>query len=292
MKIRNIALALATGICLFASCSSETEDIVENTNNNVKVKKVLGVGTLSTKSRAYISDLNLNSTSQGVLWSETDNLSVFAVGHEGEKGDVFSWKSWSPDELHNLANFEGYTYDGASNYYILYPAQDDARLLSTAEGPRLKFNIPSVQNAVAGSFDPTADILVGKAASISTTLENVCAFFYITLPAGFSHVDISIPDNNDWHLAGTVTAEVGTGGALIKGFESDCTNKISLQGTEAGGTYFIAFIPTSNFHNSLNLTLYKSYGGGVMDYYFEKSEGGLSFTHGCYYNLGDYTPKP
>ena len=289
MKFYKIALALAAGVCLFASCSSEADDIVENIDNNVKVKKVLGVGTPTSVSRSSIANLDLSGhTTQDVHWAEGDKLSVFAEGHE--KGDEFTWASWPSSSLHNQANFEGYTYEGVSAYYILYPAQDNARLLSTPEGPRLKFNIPRVQHAVDGSFDPAAGIQAIKASSIDTptNLLNACSYFYITLEPGYSKVEIEVPDNTTWHLAGTVTADVHTGGVTIKGFEPDCSNSIDLVGTEAGGTYFIAFIPTSGFKNKLQLTLHKE--AGVESYEFEKATDGLTFSVATYYDLGSY-PK-
>lgn len=287
MKINKIAFAFAACLCIFISCSKETDEPVDN---NVKVKMVLGVGTQISKTRTSIVGLDFTHTSQDVHWSNTDKLSVFAEGHE--MGDVFSWKSWVSDELHNIANFEGYSYEIEDNksYYVLYPAQTNARLVSTSDGPRLKFNIPNVQHAVVNSFDPAADIQAGKASSLrsKTDLQNACAFFYITLEPGYSQVDVSVDDNTEWHLAGTVSAEVTSNSVAIKGFESDCTNEISLLDTEEGGTYFIAFIPTSGFKHKLNLTLHKINAGGVMTLQFEKSEGGLQFAGGNYYNLGSY----
>lgn len=295
MKIMNFALAFAASLLIFTSCSNEADEIVD-VNKDVKVKKVFGVGIQTSESRtAIVGTPGTDVDHLSVHWTQDDKLSVFAQGHEGEQGDKFSWASWQGNDSHKFANFEGSTHqiESGQSYFVLYPAQDNARLLSVNGEPRLRFNIPDIQHAVQNSFDPAADIQVGKSASIGTSTQsinllNACAFFYITLQPGYSQVDLTVQENEKWHLAGTVTAEVASGGALIKDFESDCKNEISLINTEAGGTYFIAFIPTSGFKDKLTLTLHKMNQGGVMSLNFEKANGGLTFTVGNYYYLGSY----
>lgn len=278
MKIVNFALVLAASLCVFTSCSNDTDEVV---NNDVKVKKVIGVGAQTAVSRTAIYNWDANvGESVSVHWQEDDDLTIFASGHS--IGDTFSFKTFEAGESHNQATFEGYTYENGP-YYILHPAQSDARL----EGDKVKLNIPSIQNAVKNSFDSKANILIEKTASIETKTDllNVCAYFRITVPEDCSSVEVEATEDS-WHLAGTVTVDnITSAGNHIAGFEPDCTHKIELKGIKEAGTYFIAFIPTTAMNSNLKVTVNREVGPVVKT--FERKSAGFSFAAGNYYNLGE-----
>lgn len=286
MKILNFALALAASLCIFTSCSNETDEIVD-VNKDVKVKKVIGVSTQTSVSRTSIVGLNFGSSTQNVHWSNGDELSVFAVGHP--VGDTFRFTDYVQGELHNIASFEGYTYKNG-DYYLLYPAQSDARLLSDN---KMTITIPSKQNAHKGSFDPKANIQLGKGSSLDspTGLSNVCAHFYITVPGNCTKVTVET-DNSNWKLAGPVTVEeITSAGNHICAFGAGCTNKVELNDITEAGTYFISFIPTAGMlTEKLIVTMYTD---GPQEVEFTApTTGGFSFEAGKYYNLGNYIPNP
>lgn len=277
MKITNFALTLVASICIFTSCSNEVNETVDK---DVKVKKVFGVGTNSAASRTAIIGWNSGSSTQEVHWSGNENITVFAEGRS--KGETFSFKNYYSGETNNIAEFEGYTYE-RKKYYILYPAQNNARL----NGDKVTLNIPAIQTATKNSFDPKANIQLGASnLGDRTGLSNVCAYFRITVPSNCNKVTVEAT-NSTWYLAGTVIVDdIHSAGNHISSFNSDCTNKIELTGITEEGTYFIAFIPTTSMSSGIKVTLDKV-GGSPVTKTFTSNAEGFNFVAGNYYNLGE-----
>ncbi len=283
MKFFKTTFIIAACAALFSSCSNEAEEVI---GDDVKVDMTFGISAGNPGTRAFLPNF---PDSKDIHWTETDKVSVFASGHENEMGDVFSFKSYLTE--HNDATFTGKSYANAGTYYVLYPAQSAARL--TANG--VKFNIPAVQKATKNSFDPNACIQIGKGdiSSGFLAMKNVCAFFYITVTSGCNYVDLKAESDN-WHLAGTCTAGstgTGSGGVIINNFENDCTNVIRLTDIPTeGGTFFIAFIPTSSAGSRIAVTAgYGQAAGGPMTVHFESN---MQFDAGHCYDIGTIAPTP
>lgn len=282
MKFFKTTFVIVACAALFSSCSNEAEEVI---GNDVKVDMTFGISASNPSTRAYLPNF---PTSKDIYWEETDKVSVFASGHENEMGDVFSFGSYQTE--HNDATFTGKSYANANNYYILYPAQQAARL--TDEG--VEFNIPSEQTATKNTFDPKACIQIGKGKLQGDgliSLKNVCAFFYITVTSGCSYVEVKAL-TDDWHLAGTCIAgieDTGSGGVIIKHF-GNCTNTITLKNIPSdGGTFFIPFIPTSNSGSEIEVTAgYGQSEGGPVTLQIQSN---VNFVAAHCYNIGTISPK-
>lgn len=286
MKIMNFALAFAASLLIFTSCSNEADEIAD-VNKDVKVKKVFGIGTQASVSRTTIVDWPASAgRALNVDWQDDDKLTIFAENHSA--GDEF--EIISSTKINNAAQFEGYTFNEGP-YYIIHPAQEGARLI---EADKVRLNIPATQSAVKNSFDPNANVLIGKTSSVetSTDLMNVCAYFYITVPANCTSVKIKTinPKDGTWYLAGNVTvSNIGSGGNHISYFDGG-SDEIEMTGFTETATYFISFIPTSGMKADLEVSVHTTEGVYNLIYH-RPNTGEFSFTAGSYYNLGDFTPK-
>lgn len=276
MKFFKITFIMAACVAIFSSCSKDVEEV---TVEDVKVDMTFGLSTSSSMTRAKIDGFNSAANIESIKWEETDKVTVFAQGHE--VGDVFSFEGYG--DLSNQGLFKGKSYSKAGTYYVLYPAQSEARLTSNG----LKFNIPAEQKAYINSFDPKACIQIGKGdiEEANLAMKNVCAYFYVKVEPGCNYVEIEATDET-WHLSGTCTSnDVTSGGVHITEFGDDCTNKVKLINIPAeGGTFFISFIPSTAVGSGLNVTA--GYEAGVVTYEI-KSKPNTQFNAGWCYDLGE-----
>lgn len=292
MRILNCAFAIFASLCFIASCSNnDVEEVIEN---DVKVEKTFGVSAAKPETRAYIHNFSkdLMSPGQSILWDkDRDKVTVFAKGHTA--GDEFEFNAYSSP--YNKATFTGKTFN-TNEYFVLYPAQSNAKLVQ--ETDYVQFTIPDEQNAIDGTFDPDAGIQIGHInSSIKTTdvaLANACAYFCLTVkPDGCTGISIESLEPG-FYLAGTVRADVKSGGVIIKEFvdgkEKITLNNISRTKEE---TYIIAFIP-SNSHPGVKVNVSYPAPAGNQSISFAPAEQPgvdnpkIQFVAGGIYDLGDF----
>lgn len=281
MKSLNCILAVAASLAFFSSCSNDTDDSVIK---DVKVEKTFGISSPESDTRAYIKGFDRDDSGQSIFWETNDQITIIAEGHS--TGDTFKFDQYGSPK--NIATFKGMTYE-AEKYWAIYPAQPNAKL--TPEG-YLTVTIPSTQRAIDGTFDPEAAIQIGHAETSSGFgLKHVCAFFVVHLNPGYTYAYLRA--KGTWKIAGTVTADPKSAGTPIKDFITDeenpikifgldCSQVIQLTNIQAGGDFFISFIP-SNSTPELELVI--NNGEGIMTYPFSSK---VQFQAGKIYDLGSW----
>ncbi|MBO7272745.1 MAG: hypothetical protein J6U89_07705 [Bacteroidaceae bacterium] len=148
------------------------------------------------------------------------------------------------------ATFEGLT-ENADEYYAVYPAsayKGTPEYVTDAAGGKLVVEVPQVQQAVAGTFHPSAILCIANTKGTDFMFKHSCAFlkFNIAAPEGVKSVRLKV--NGSTNVAGIGYVGVNATDMNPKYASSDANmsayDMITLNapegGFEAGKDYFIA----------------------------------------------------
>ena len=212
---KNMIIAAA----VLASAVACTKEIEEPSALDGKVQMSFAVSTEQTKTVLE----GANKT----LWTGVEKLSIF----DGESNNLFAAELATPSAT---AEFTGKAAT-AQTYYALYPYNSAAKL----SGTTVSTELPAVQTATKGTFDPSAALLFGTADGTSVSLKNLTAMLKLTVPANVTSIEV---DGNGTALAGSVNVNVES--AELSGATA---SKVTLSGKGAleAGTYYIAVAPAT-----------------------------------------------
>lgn len=180
------------------------------------------------------------STGNTIVWKAGDAVSVFdGAGNRQfttSKGGASVTLSGSASE--------------ADSYTVLYPYNSKA----SYAGGKFETTIPESQQAVAGSFDPKANISVGKTVSsqngLSVTMKNALSVVKITVPSGAGNVtSVLFRANNGEALTGDATISYNGSDApsvAVKGGQP-WVKLIPADGSTyvSAGTYYVCVNPVT-----------------------------------------------
>ena len=212
---KNMIIAAA----VLASAVACTKEIEEPSALDGKVQMSFAVSTEQTKTVLE----GANKT----FWTGVEKLSIF----DGESNNLFAAELATPSAT---AEFTGKAAT-AQTYYALYPYNSAAKL----SGTTVSTELPAVQTATKGTFDPSAALLFGTADGTSVSLKNLTAMLKLTVPANVTSIEV---DGNGTALAGSVNVNVES--AELSGATA---SKVTLSGNGAleEGTYYIAVTPAT-----------------------------------------------
>ena len=212
---KNMIIAAA----VLASAVACTKGIEEPSALDGKVQMSFAVSTEQTKTVLE----GANKT----FWTGVEKLSIF----DGESNNLFEAELSAPAAT---AQFSGKAA-AAPTYYALYPYNSAAKL----SGTTVSTELPAVQTATKGTFDPSAALLFGTADGTSVSLKNLTAMLKLTVPANVTSIEV---DGNGTALAGSVNVDVKS--AELSGATA---SKVTLSGKGAleAGTYYIAVAPAT-----------------------------------------------
>lgn len=212
---KNMIIAAA----VLASAVACTKEIEEPSALDGKVQMSFAVSTEQTKTVLE----GANKT----FWTGVEKLSIF----DGESNNLFAAELATPSAT---AEFTGKAAT-AQTYYALYPYNSAAKL----SGTTVSTELPAVQTATKGTFDPSAALLFGTADGTSVSLKNLTAMLKLTVPANVTSIEV---DGNGTALAGSVNVDVKS--AELSGATA---SKVTLSGKGAleAGTYYIAVAPAT-----------------------------------------------
>lgn len=219
--------AMACSAIALASCSS---DAVEDVKTAGKQQMVFTAQQeTSVGSRTSLgSDLS-------VLWSTGDALSVL----DGTSNNDFTLTSGNGTAS---AEFAG-TAMAASTYYALYPYQSAASLSGNVIS---NVEIPTVQKATSGTFDPKAAIMTAVSdQSNNFQVKNASSSARIITTADCKKITFTAGAEDK--IAGKFNMTVGADGIITASTATDATNAVTLVPssgeTFAAGTYYISINP-------------------------------------------------
>lgn len=181
----------------------------------------------------------LNSDYQ-VIWSLDDAISAFDI--EGTQYKSAS-TTVSADGLVAEFSFN----EEEEFFYAIFPA--DSKATMNDKGV-ITTTLPLEQNAVAGGFDPKANL------AISQTVDNTAKFLNGGALIGFEiqNDDIKkIEFESNLNLAGPCYISIDNNEPLLQSTYAETTNKVTLQGNfEKGKTYYAVVFPTN--YSGLKMT--------------------------------------
>lgn len=243
-KIMKSVLAIA-GILALASCSSAEDLFTENLGDNNKSVKMTFTASQENGS-ATRTAIGKDGENTKIWWSAGDAIKVFS----GSETQAFTLTEGSGT---TNAKFSGEITE-STDYYAIYPNQSAVTFSDNKfSGVVLK----EVQEAVEGSFDPTAAIMVAKSKGTNLPFKNVISYFKVTPYIDCSEIVVTAHKSTD-ALAGTFDVDIdGEGIPSI----SNITNKsrevklTSTTGTiEKDKDYYILLLP-GTFEYGFSVTL-------------------------------------
>ena len=251
-------LLFASAALLFAGCAKENITPTETPDNNSQKGDITlsfsasqtGFGT-----KAEIGDTTTDTEgakSTAINWQSTDQISVFdGAGANCE----FSIKDFNA-ETPTSCTFEGNVTKLATDYTAVYPYTVGATISET--GVISGVTLPATQTAVAGSFDPSAALMVAKTVSGGRDLAFKNLVGYVKVTTDFECKQIELCAASEEKLAGVGTISFNEEGtpsfALGKGAESTITLRPAGDGTLAAGkTYYIA-VPAGTLAAGWNIS--------------------------------------
>lgn len=242
MKYKNILSALAI-VCFFNSCVKELDEITPGHDGQEET-----VSTFYTSYEGIGTKTSITSL-RNEIFDNGDKILIYDAG-----GASYEY----------TAGADGKTFSGtpvsSKKFFGVYPYNTDGAAL---DGDMIIATVPNEQKAVAGSFDPKANVSVARAEykdeKYYMRFKNVCFLlkFVITdadLFCGKKVESITVKGNSNEYLAGKVRVDPVTG--KYEGVEAG-TGKKSIKLTPpdgaptnadgnkyfAPGTYYIAVLP-------------------------------------------------
>lgn len=222
-----MTLAALAGL---AGCAKENVDTPErNSDGNTLV--TLTASQENAESKAEIS----SADSKVINWTKDDAITVI----DGAGKNVGF--TLTEGEGTSRGKFKGEVTTTADSYTALYPYQSDVTASSgSLSGAVLK----SEQEAVPGSFDPKAALMMAVTESGSTDLgfKNIVGFVKVTPTVACARITL-VSNNSEDALAGTADITM-TDGKPTATVTDGASSSVSIVGNiEAGSTYYIAIFP-------------------------------------------------
>ena len=141
------------GIALvFASCAKD-ELYNKETNNEELIDMVFTAGSKHPLSRTV-----LGTDGETVTWQENDQI---GIGYQYSNNNVT--RPFKTPTAGSDVHFWGQA-PNVNNvaYFMMYPYQQDAKISANSNTQAIyEYNFPKDQNAIAGTFDPKANVSVG-----------------------------------------------------------------------------------------------------------------------------------
>ena len=141
-----LGLALTT-----ASCSQDDFDSTEATS-----EKLVEMSFIAGSSQPVTRTV-LGSDGATVTWQANDKIGIGFKGYQ-PKNYPFTTPTSGSD-----VRFWGQAPDvNNASYFMMYPYQQDAKISANSNNQAIyEYNFPKEQNAIAGTFDPKANVSVG-----------------------------------------------------------------------------------------------------------------------------------
>ena len=234
-------LAIA-GILALASCSSAEDLFTENLGDNNKSVKMTFTASQENGS-ATRTAIGTEGGETKIHWSKGDIIKVT----NGTAARVFTLTAGAKT---TKATFDGEIPE-SKTYYAIYPNQSGVTFSNnTFSGIVLK----AVQEAVVGSFDPEAAIMVAKSKGTNLPFKNVVAYFKVTPAFDCSEIVVTAHKSTD-ALAGKFDVAIGDDGIPSISGITNKSREVKLTGTiEKDKDYYILLLP-GTFDYGFSVTL-------------------------------------
>ena len=242
MKMMKFFLLAAAAV---AAISCAKEDLpVENVTPAPEVELVPMTFTASY-AEADDAETKVALDNGATVWQLGDKIMVIS-----STGTATEFEATEVTNGGKSATFEGLT-ENADEYYAVYPAsayKGTPEYVTDANGGKLVVQVPEIQQAVAGTFHPSAILCIANTKGTDFMFKHSCAFlkFNIADPEGVKSVRLKV--NGSTNVAGIGYVGVNATDINPKYASSDANmsayDMITLNAPEggfvAGENYYIA----------------------------------------------------
>ena len=277
-----LGLALTT-----ASCSQDDFDSTEATS-----EKLVEMSFIAGSSQPVTRTV-LGSDGATVTWQTNDQIGIGYYSAPGNKSLPFKTSSTGSNVI-----FWGQAADQQNPYFMMYPYQEDAKILQknnvTAE---YQYTFPKNQQAVAGTFDPKANVSVGIIPQRGKKFiaYNVGGLLRFTIKGTSDVKQVKLLAVGQENLAGTITSAItftndGKISAAQNKFSaaSPVVNLTAESGSlEENKPYYIA-LPEQRLSQGLTLIFVLQNGKSIL----KKVKQEVNIQRAQVYNLGEMTLDP
>ena len=234
-------IAFAATTLMFFSCSdADVNETAPQTSNGTTINATQeqltenGEPIVSTRSHLIpVPKYGFNL----VAWDKGDSINL----SDGTKNVKFTVKSVG----NNPANCTFYGQNGVSSnakqYVAIYPYD----IKHQFEGSKVKnVTLPSAQNAVAGSYDPTCNLMVAKTGSMSGSMifYHVCSYIKVKPTFDCVRVVFKAKGAND-KLAGTFDVNVDDKNTSVENVTNESKSVTLVGDIKKDSVYFIMVLP-------------------------------------------------
>ena len=263
-------LAIA-GILTLASCSSSEDFFTENLGDNNKSVKMTFTASQENGS-ATRTAIGTEGGKTKIHWSESD---VIKVTNGTETKDF----TLTAGQGTTKATFNGEISESAT-YYAIYPNQNG---VSFSDNKFSGVELKAEQEAVEGSFDPKAAIMVAKSNGTNLPFKNVVAYFKVTPTFDCSEIVVTAHKSTD-ALAGKFDVAIGDDGTPSISNITNKSREVKLTGIiEKDKDYYILLLP-GTFEYGFSVTLKPK--DDTTKKYFKQKNSSFTLNRNDLWNLG------
>ena len=277
-----LGLALTT-----ASCSQDDFDSTEATS-----EKLVEMSFIAGSSQPVTRTV-LGTDGSTVTWQTNDQIGIGYYSAPGNKSLPFKTSSTGSNVI-----FWGQAADQQNPYFMMYPYQEDAKILQknnvTAE---YQYTFPKNQQAVAGTFDPKANVSVGIIPKRGKPFiaYNVGGLLRFTIKGTSDVKQVKLLAVGQENLAGNLKSTItfandGKISSIKNQFNeaSPVVNLTAKSGTfEENKAYYIA-LPEQKLSQGLTLVFILEDGKAIL----KKVKQEVNIQRAKVYNLGEMTLDP
>ena len=293
--------ALCIGLALsVASCSNDDFEGTNTTDGQLVDMTFVSAGLESPSNAEDITPSNqaktrtvLGSDGTTVTWQANDKIGIGFKGNQPKNypfttptagSDVHFWGQ-APN-VNNVA------------YFMMYPYQQDAKISANSNTQAIyQYNFPKAQNAIAGTFDPKANVSVGIIPQRGKPFVayNIGGLLRFSLRGTSNVKQVKLLSVGQENLAGNLKSTITFANdgkiSAAKNEFSAASPVVSLtpaSGTfEEGKAYYIA-LPEQKLSQGLTLVFIMQDGKAIL----KKVKQEVNIQRAKVYNLGEMTLDP
>ena len=277
-----LGLALTT-----ASCSQDDFDSTEATS-----EKLVDMSFIAGSSQPVTRTV-LGSDGSTVTWQTNDQIGIGYYRAQGNKSQPFKTSSTGSNVI-----FWGKAADQPNPYFMMYPYQENAKIaVKSNSQAEYQYDFPKNQKAVAGSFDPKANVSVGIIPQRGKPFiaYNVGGLLRFTIKGTSNVKQVKLLAIGQENLAGNLKSTItfandGKISAAKNEFTaaSPVVNLKAESGTlEENKAYYIA-LPEQKLSQGLTLIFVLQNGKSIL----KKVKQEVNIQRAQVYNLGEMTLDP
>ena len=277
-----LGLALTT-----ASCSQDDFDSTEATS-----EKLVDMSFIAGSSQPVTRTV-LGEDGSTVTWQTNDQIGIGYYRAQGNKSLPFKTSSTGSNVI-----FWGKADDQPNPYFMMYPYQENAKIaVKSNSQAEYQYDFPKNQKAVAGSFDPKANVSVGIIPQRGKPFiaYNVGGLLRFTIKGTSDVKQVKLLAVGQENLAGTINSTItfandGKISAAQNKFTaaSPVVNLTAESGSlEENKAYYIA-LPEQKLSQGLTLVFIMQDGKAIL----KKVKQEINIQRAQVYNLGEMTLDP